>query len=627
MPPHLIRTLAGLALAAALAPAMAGCGGRQPGAAAPSALPPRMPALPVAGVPRALPDPAVGVAGPSADPRLLRLLQAPAPPALSGLPDLPALDGLGKLTAATADTWQDGSAATSHSAGATAQGAALELAAGANATEWAVYRFSGIVSAAQLQQLKLDTTAGQFTGANPGYWVAVANYASKKWEVLGRSSAASYAAPLGGMAAYLSSNNACYAAVLITDGQSVTVSRAGLTLDTSPWQQITLATGQAGLTPCLDFTAGNNPAVAWADGSDGDGYFAICDRSTGFGSLSSWSVSPFEQDPQSASVNNTGDPTSPNAKVQGLDMVIDPGVQLPRISLLYTSLAGSNGNSRLGCTALAVISGNPQWLNWRMAFTDGASASSIARKSGDASYAIAYCAGNGNRSADPSHPLNDMELRTVFWSDATTGQVDNAQGSLYYDFGQDWLYPHMRFSPDGKATVVIDGGYAYQQAAGDITHWSAFNNEQNSLPLGSLAFTAAGTAGVSFSYTGTAGQEELAYVGYNASYSGARQKADSLTLSGATKAVAEASQLAYQSDGTPCIAYTYRTASAVEIRYAYLSGATWTVETVSDTPGTPTNPTDPVDLDLAVDANNVAAVCWTQRTGAQSAMVVALRGA
>jgi len=538
------------------------------------------------------------------------------------LPGLTALDQLAKMTAATVDNWQDGSAAFTKSAGASVQGTTLTLQSGASGTEWAVFKFTGIQSAAQLQQLKLDSAAGQFSGAAAGYWVAVANYTKQHWDVLGRSSTASYSAPLSGAGAYLSPNNACYIAVLITDGQAVTINRAGLTLDTSPWQRITLTPvgGLAGQTPCIDFTAGNNPAVAWADDFDHHGYFAICDRSTGFGTLSSWSVSQFETNP--ASVTTT---PSLNAKVQWLDLLIDPGVQLPRISLLYTGVDGAN-NTVLGCTALGTSGINVQWWNWRMASSDGSYYTSIARNASDASYAIVYTAANTNKHVtDPTRYLNDMEYRSIVWTDpVAAGQIDSTKGALYYGFGQDWRNPHLRISA-GKSTVVIDGDYAYQEQA-DLTMWSKFYGETTSLELGSLAFSPAGTPGMSFSYTGTTGQQELAYVGFNANLTGARDKADTQTTD-ASSAIAEVSQLAYKSDGTPCIAYTYRTAQGIEIRYAFLSGATWTIETVSSTNGSPSNPTAPVYLDLALDANNVAAVCWTQWNGVSSAMVVALRGA
>ena len=570
-------------------------------------------------------DNAVAVPGPVADPRLLRLLlAAPAPP-LTSLPELPALDTLGKLTSATVDSWQNGTAASSQSAGALAQGTALVLPASASGVEWAIFRFSGIVSAFQLQQLKLDTTGGQFSGTAPGYWVAVANYTKQNWEVLGRSALASYSAPLGGAAAYLSPNNATYVAVLITGGQSVTVNRAGLTLNSSPWQSITLAAGQSGLTPCIDFTAGNNPAVAWADSSTGHGYFAVCDRTTGFGTLSSWSVSPFEEDPAGASVLNSGDPTSPNAQVQWLDLIIDPGAQLPRISCLYTGLLGTNGNTRLGCTALGSdLQGNPQWWNWRMAFSDGAYYTSIARNALDASYAIVYTAGNQIRT---TRNPNDMEYRTVFWQDAAKGLISTTQGDLIYGFGDNWINPHMKFSPAGKSTVVVAGGYAFQNTSADLSQWGAFYNESFSLSLGSLAYAPAGTPGMTFCSTGDPGQQEASYVGFNAGLTGPKLTADIVALSGNSNAIAECSQLAYQSDGTPCIAYTYRTAQGIDIKYAFLTGGTWTVETVSAAPGTPANATDPVFLDLAVDAHNVPAVCWTQRTGTSTAMLVALRGA
>jgi hypothetical protein len=621
---HTPSPLGRVAFAAALALALTGCGSLTSGQraelnAVPSsgdfAVPPGSgPGL--AAHAQSGPDRASVVPGPAADARLWHLLQAePVTASVAELPALPQLDHAAKGASALVDNWQDGSLANAKSSGATVAGTSLHLPASASGTEWAIYRFPGIAAASQLQTLKLDTTGGSFSGEAPGYWVAVANYTTQHWQLLGRSSAATYTAPLDGSPAYLSPNGACYLAVLITGSQSVTVARAGLAINDSLWKTITLATGKAGLTPCIDFTQGNNPAVAWADAADGHGYFAICDRSSGFDTLSSWSISPFETNPQSATT-----PASPNARVQWLDLLIDPGVQLPRISLLYTGLDGTL-NTCLGCTALGSDGSAVQWWNWRMAKSDGSFYTSIARNASDASYAIAYTAANTTRTANQS---NDMEYRTIVWSDATKGQISSTEGQLYWGFGQNWLSPHLRISTSGKSTIVIDGGFAYQEQA-DLIHWQRFYDQADSLDFGSLALAPDQTPGMAFGYTGQAGQQQLAYVNFDGSFNGPLVAADQLST-GASNAIAETSQLAYQADGTPCIAYSYRTGQGIEIRYAVLNGANWTTETVSETNGLPSTPTTPAYLDLAVDSNKVAAVCWTQWSGANSSMVAALRG-
>jgi hypothetical protein len=216
-----------------------------------------------------------------------------------------------------------------------------------------------------------------------------------------------------------------------------------------------------------------------------------------------------------------------------------------------------------------------------------------------------------------------MELRTIVWTDPTAGQMSG--GSLYSGFGPDWKNPHLRFGSNSKATVVIDGDYAYQEQA-DLTQWSLFYGTADSGPFGSLALTPSSLVGMSFPSTATAGQTKLTYVSFDSGFHGVAEEVDSLSTSG-TNGLAEVSQLAYQPDGTPCLAYTYRTSAGVAIRYAYYSSGSWNVETVSDVIGTPSPATAPVNLDLAVDSNGIPAVCWTQRAGTGSSMEVALRGA
>jgi hypothetical protein len=534
-----------------------------------------------------------------------------------------------RATSASVDVWVDGSAAKSKSAGASVVGTTLALSGTAATTEWAIYELAGFESAIQLQQLRVDFANMSTGGSHPGYWVALANYSRDRWDMLGLYTGLSFTRALNGSGAYLSGGGKVYVAVLIDGAQSVTVSRAGLTISDAPWQQLELAAGPSnGVTPTIDFTPGRNPGVAWANSSNGQVSFAICDRSLGFAIASSWTVSVAEDDPATASQQDDVDPVSPNAKAQWLDLIIDPDCSLPRISMLYNNLAGARGNSRVGCTALGDIDGTLHWLNWRMAFTDTAYWTSIARDPSDASYAIAYTAGNQNRTGAPDNrQINDMELRTISWlTPVSEGQMSTAPGAgqLIYGFGQGWIYPHLRYRDTGFASVAFNGGLAWAQQ--NATTWAPFLSDSASGDIGSLAFAPDFSPGTAYCYTGTSGQQELRYVDFDANFNGTPQTVESQAL-GLSNGIAECSQLGYLPDGRACIAYTLRTASGVAVKFALQqAGGTWKIETVSQTNSTPSNPTAPVYVDLAVDSQGVPAVCWTQRAGNATSLVVALRG-
>jgi hypothetical protein len=293
-----------------------------------------------------------------ADPRLDTLLyqQAVLPDTatIDSLPPLSALHSADRHGSAVVDNWKNGSLIFSQSGG-TIEGNSLLLTAGTGARSWAVYELDAPALAFKLQQFKLDIGIASFGGTQPGYWVMLADFSKQRWVLQGNYSLLNCSLPLSGNANFVSPSQKLYAAVILPGNQSMTIARVGLNVEDSNWQVLELATGPAsGITPAIDFTPGGNPAVVWAEGN-GHVRFAVCERSAGFAKPASWIVSTAEDNPASASVLNTGDPESPNARAMWLDLLIDPDCSLPRISPLYTGLSGSNGNCRIGCTVLGDI--------------------------------------------------------------------------------------------------------------------------------------------------------------------------------------------------------------------------------------------------------------------------------
>jgi hypothetical protein len=559
------------------------------------------------------------------DPRVLQLLhEEPAPPAQAILPELSDLPLL-RVTSAVADHWTDGAAAQ-QSGNGTAQGSALQLISTAPEPAWALYALTGTTAAYQLQHLRVETSGGNFSGDQPGYWIVIGDYAGNRWRVIDRTSVAAYSFSLAGSNAYLSPAKTVYAAILVAEGQSVTITRVGLERDDSLWQSLQLEAGpSSGVTPAIDFGPNNNPSVVWADSATGDVTFAICDRSLGFGNPTAWVASVAEGGAETASQEVLTDPLSPDAKAQWLDLVVDPTVALPRITMLYTGLLATKGNCRFGCTVLAEDPGLV-WKNWRMRFTPDATWTSLARDPLTVRYAATWTA--DSRGFTPPGQLNDMVFREITWTDALRGVISNNSGEadLYFNFGSNWLYPHVRYRNTGNPTVAIRGGYVYYQSDPAVQgSWSQILGESNSLTFGSLAYASDDLPSSAFAFTGTAGRHEMRVVDFFNLGSANTLMADSKTV-GASDALGETNQIGYLPNGSACIAYSERTASGVAVKYAQQNGANWVVETVSPTLSTPPSPSDLIFLDLAVDSNGIPAVCWEQRNGTATSMMVALRG-
>jgi len=260
-----------------------------------------------------------------------------------------------------------------------------------------------------------------------------------------------------------------------------------------------------------------------------------------------------------------------------------------------------------------------------MAFTDNAYWTSIARDPSDFSYYIAYTAGNQHRQggADP-RPLNDMELREIFWTaPISKGQI-SASGPLYFGFGTNWINPHLRVRSTGKAAVQVKGGICWYQQ--NVSTWQPILAETSSGQVGSLAFAPDDSPGSSYCYTGVAGEQQLTYMNFDSGLFGTPSLVESQTLA-AANSIAEVSQIGYLPDGKACIAYTSRTAAGVAVKFALeQTGGSWKIETVSPVSSTPASPSDLVYLDLAVDNAGSPAICWTQRTGSATSLMVALRG-
>jgi len=546
-----------------------------------------------------------------------RLLRPLDPPSVHDLPPLPAPGLTTHAASVTIQHERLGSAAYDHSANAVPSGNSLVLSAPANGVSWGIWEFDGLSGINGLELLHIEASNTDFSAEDEdkGYWVGWADFDGDRWEIKSLTQHINYQRSIGATAQYLSAGDSFFCFALVADGQSVTIDRVALDVDSGEWTEVAVdTTGNRGWTPAIAFTGTGNPAVAYADLDAGKARWRIADRGTDLTIPSNWLLSTIS--------------SNPDGTARWLDAAIDPVYKYPRVSMVYEDVSGGSWNSTIGFSLVAEITtGSPQWLSYVVGDIDGAEYTSIDRQPSSGYYGIASMARNANR-ADQAN--DDMHYRLFQLEDPNipgdfTVTLKRGFQEIFPDPFPDpfsFRNPHIRYSPaDGSAAVVANGGWLLNEVTAD--EWSNPYSDAASGDFGSLAFNPVNQYfGQTFSVT-EANSSELNFLEFSLSVPGSPRVVDS--LNGAGVQVGAVSQVAYMSDGTPGIAYTVFDGSTTRVLYAFLEGADWTVEPVSsdamDNLGGAA-----VHVDLAYDNTDTAGICYNHVDGSTCELRVALRG-
>lgn len=546
------------------------------------------------------------------------LFNFPAIRATGMLPRLPKYVGAARTAAEVVEYERLGSDTYARGGSAKDYFNSLELSAPGNGVAWAVYKI-GVFDAEGVQTtIHVETAAGYFpSGPHPGYWVGLANYSRLAWETKALTTDADYSRAFPVASTYLNGGN-LYVFVLIADGQSMLVDRVRVEMKYSDWDEVAIDTsGNVGWTPAIDFTITDNPLVVYSDYDTGRPQWAVGDRSKPNGILDpgSWIISDIDSQPEGIGT--------------WLDVVVDPATGMPRVSMCYTGInSGVEDNSLVGMSVLFQAGESLSWLNYTLGGSvDGAVSTSIDVHPDTGAYGIANSAANTYNG----EPAYDMQYR-VFQINDPANYEDDEEVSLTrnfgkYFFGKYFLFPHLRYRPTGgNATACVNGGYMiYEESLGS---WIALYDVSNTSSQGSIAYNpVTSTLGQSYA-TVDEGQEyeDLTYVEYNADFLAFSETVYHLPTPLDGTHIGRSSQVEFMPDGTPGIAYTEQDNGEVYIRYAYMVGEAWAIETVSNDPSTPSATNPLLLVDLAYDSAGMAAICYNHIVGTTSTMRVAFRG-
>ncbi len=545
------------------------------------------------------------------DPKMARLLKWPVLKASGQLPPLPLASALGRLPSELSQREHTGDDAYDWSGNASQGTGTMQLAADPSGISWAIYELADIGLYDQLQRLYVETSAGVFSGEDPGYWVGFANYDEDSWEVKALTQVADYQRSIGLTAPYVSSQGRVYVFILVASGQSLTVNRVALDVDHPTWVEFTADEGpDAGWMPAIAFTQTGNPLAVYIDDEFNKPRWVIGDRTQDLREEDSWTIGSVDAQPE-------GEPAWP-------DVVIDPVTGNPRVSLCYHEIVGQSNNSRIGLSVMLSLGGNPFYLNYGLSYVDGAVYSSVDRHPVTGAYGIASTALNLNTAGKGT----DLNYHVFQINDP--GNIADDDPYTYVAnyselFGQSsFEYPHLRYHPTGgNATLCINGGYVYFENT--LEDWWLPSEFSDSGDIGSVAYSPIDSLiGHSFNRTGEF-SGELLFIESSASTPGSQEQVASIARSIGTEFIGGASQLAYMADGTPAIAYTESDGFYTDVKYAYLNGSGWLTEHVSNDP-MPVSAPEEVLVDLAFDSGDVAAVCYNRVAGSVCSLRVAMRG-
>jgi len=539
-------------------------------------------------------------------PRMAELLLKPELPSAGMLPALPELGLPGKLPAAVETRERQGSDEFLGSTNSVDSGSKRVLSALPWDISWAIYQLADISIYDQLQTLSVDVTkvdqADQLE-----YWVGLANYKRGSWEVLAKSQAEAFSRALAQSASYRSPvSSSVYVFVLVFDNHRLNVDRVALELDAPRWIEAQVDDGpHAGYAPAIAFAQTGNPVIVYADYDTGLPMIAIGDRTLDLRQQANWSIAPINPAPKGVGA--------------WLDVLIDPTTGLPTVSIDYVAITGEALDSQAGFSPMVLVDSNPVFLNYELGMADGAFWTSIDRRQ-DGMFGVATTADNINT---PSRPRNDMQYRLIEFDPANWGSSVNV--TLTSNFGENWLFPHLRFHPMlGDGSVCVGGGLVEYESSANV--WEAILDETSTTSLGSLAYNPVGNLLGSTFQSSNGSVRELKYASFDDLLNGTQQVVESRTDAATGDYVGAASQLAYTPDGFPAIAYAVADSGSIAIKYAQHDGNSWTIEQVSVDVSLPTDPSSLVLLDLAFDENGVPGISYNRLQGDSTTLRFVMRG-
>lgn len=515
-------------------------------------------------------------------------------PLLGGLPGLPQEDLPLKLPLEITEFWRNGDESYAHSAN-TIKGLTNRILESVDENpSWAIYQVTNIRPLTELIQLMIEVSNTNFGGSYPGYYICIANYADDKWQVLARSPALTRNIPFTISEPFISPAQNVYVLLALVGEQSISIERVGLEFDTPAWVEVVVDSDEGcGWMPAITFDLQNNPLVAYADLSTGVPRLAVGNRDLGLGDPGNWVrtfIDPFPED-------SGGEPDT-GAKAKWLDIVLDPNVGLPRVSMIYDEITGKDETSRAG---MSVMTSGGQWANYRFGWIDDAEWTSIDYQPGTTVFGMATHAKN-------THYILTREPYDLTYITFDIFDQDRIYDQ-YYGFGSYWSYPHLMYDPvDGTGMLQVFGSSSlYEDSPED---WVPFYDEPRSREFGSLGKNPANGHFGSTYVKEYATHWELIYVEYDAVLVGTEEVVDTVERVNGVERIADVSQLAYMPDGTPAIAYTIFDGNFVDIKYAQKQGEVWDPLIISAEHSLAFEEQDKIVVDLAIDPAGVPVVCY-----------------
>ncbi len=506
------------------------------------------------------------------------------------------------------------------SPGATDIGEAIELVAPADGYAWALYEMPAISTEDQfVARLAVRTSDGLYNEGG-GYWVAVSDYAHKRWDLLNLTQAETYEHSIGRTADLVSPAGVMYLAVMLDQGQSLRVQFVRQQREDvlKPWYVVdpNLA-GDHGSYPACAISLSGVPMVAYVNNVDKHAYFLQPDATSDFNQTEDW--------------NNPPQPmfSMQDAPGRDLDLIVDPSLGFPRASLLLDKTHEASGkNTSLGLTVARLTAQNQlEWLSIELAGIDGGDYTSISRDPVSGLYAITTSAANENSPGSSSY---DIERRQFDVQQLLN--IEPVDITVVKAFGEGLRYPHMRYAPDSHEAYAAKGGTVVYEDPFE-TYLSAYEETGTEL-WGSLCFVPTVAAsdtrmGNSYARNGASGGS-LFSADFDDSMIGVEDEVDS--INGAGSWIGGVSQIEYQLDGTPCMAYTYSDGSSVGVRFARLKATSWEVEEVSEEAMPDQSDHQRIRLDLAVEPPGMFVqtsgrliIAFEQFNGTSSEIRVAVR--
>ncbi|MCB1188262.1 hypothetical protein KDL29_13950 [bacterium] len=489
-------------------------------------------------------------------------------------------------------------------------------------TAWVMYRFQGYNFHKDPGTLRIFTANESFSGSNAGYVVAIANYATGLWQMLGSTQVKDqYIRSLVMSDNYRSPNQNVFIAVILPETQSMDVTKVELDFNEVTWLNVEVDS-LAGWTPAVEFLPNGNIFLAYADFNTRIPLAAVLARDLDPGVPGNWVAGEMNS----------------NGKGVGLgqDIVIGPQ-GTPRVSLAYTAIGGSGPNTLMGYTAYYNAGADNEAGFWNYEFgtpdlgiQELAGSSSTAYNSQSQTYGYATHFYNYSNSADNG----SCRYRQFTLNETDPQEQIFPAGGL--TSGGYW-FPRIAFAPGDPLLYFANNG-------GFLTYESAPNTlndiyvDESSHDIGSLAINPQASATeelFGFLYKhfdpdgDPNGSELLRYVPLLENLnlkSGGIQQIENLSPNSADY-LADFNQVAFTSDGRPAIAYTLDNGGSITIRYAYWDGAMWVKEQVSQQAITKYTTNLRIWLDFAFDDNDIAGVCWDSPTADdESRLMFAIRG-